>query len=245
MDAKARKSLVRDPVCGMMVEPDRLRSTYRGIEYSFCSRQCAERFSEQPQLYVGSPTQRAPKQQGMEVIKQRRLRLAAPLAREQAERAVAALQAMMGVKSVAVDDEALDVRYDLLLATEEQIETALSSAGVRLSRGWVERVRRAFAHYEESCETGNLAAPGETHCHGVHGESRTGVVQEEETKMAFDPVCKMEVDPATAPESVRHAGQAWYFCSKACLDKFVANPQKYLGDAPRGCCGGTGGHAHK
>src|SRR5574338_25934 len=68
--------------------------------------------------------------------------------------------------NAAADGDTLEVSYDLLQATAEQIEARLVEAGVGLGQGWAERLRRAFVHYEEECETGNLAAPGETHCHG-------------------------------------------------------------------------------
>ena len=48
-----------------------------------------------------------------------------------------------------------------------------------------------------------------------------------------DPVCGMTVDPATAPHNVKHEGRTYYFCSAGCRTKFVANPDAYLGDAPR------------
>ena len=42
----------------------------------------------------------------------------------------------------------------------------------------------------------------------------------------------MNVDPSTAKLSAQHDGQQYYFCSRACHDKFVADPQKYLAPAP-------------
>ena len=47
-----------------------------------------------------------------------------------------------------------------------------------------------------------------------------------------DPVCGMTVDPHTTPHRHQHAGHPYYFCSKGCLTKFVAEPEKYLGDKP-------------
>jgi Cu+-exporting ATPase len=49
---------------------------------------------------------------------------------------------------------------------------------------------------------------------------------------AVDPVCKMEVEPATAAGSTEHQGQKYYFCSTHCLEKFRADPQRYLGERP-------------
>lgn len=44
----------------------------------------------------------------------------------------------------------------------------------------------------------------------------------------LDPVCGMTVEPATAAGSHEYKGQTYYFCSKGCLDKFKADPEKYL-----------------
>ena len=48
-----------------------------------------------------------------------------------------------------------------------------------------------------------------------------------------DPVCGMEVDPASALAH-EHGGQKFFFCGKRCLDKFTANPAQYIGNAPAG-----------
>jgi len=42
----------------------------------------------------------------------------------------------------------------------------------------------------------------------------------------------MRVDPATAKHSAEFAGQTYYFCCGGCRDKFLAAPQRYLGEAP-------------
>jgi Cu+-exporting ATPase len=47
-----------------------------------------------------------------------------------------------------------------------------------------------------------------------------------------DPVCGMQVNPDTAAGSHAHAGQTYYFCSTGCLDKFRADPLKYLDPKP-------------
>jgi Cu+-exporting ATPase len=43
-----------------------------------------------------------------------------------------------------------------------------------------------------------------------------------------DPVCGMNVDPATAKQIREHGGKKYYFCCAGCGDKFQANPQTYL-----------------
>jgi P-type Cu+ transporter len=45
-----------------------------------------------------------------------------------------------------------------------------------------------------------------------------------------DPVCGMNVDPATAKHRSEHAGKTWYFCAARCREKFVADPEHYLGE---------------
>ncbi len=48
----------------------------------------------------------------------------------------------------------------------------------------------------------------------------------------IDPVCGMAVDPSTAAGSHVHAGRMYWFCAAGCLDRFRADPDRYL--APRG-----------
>jgi P-type Cu+ transporter len=45
-----------------------------------------------------------------------------------------------------------------------------------------------------------------------------------------DPVCGMNVDPATAKHHSVHAGKTWYFCAARCREKFEADPEHYLGE---------------
>ncbi len=43
-----------------------------------------------------------------------------------------------------------------------------------------------------------------------------------------DPVCGMNVNPSTAKHTHEHAGKKYYFCCGGCLEKFKADPAKYL-----------------
>ena len=47
-----------------------------------------------------------------------------------------------------------------------------------------------------------------------------------------DPVCGMQVKPESAAGSEMYEGQAYYFCGKGCLEKFRADPAKYLAPKP-------------
>ena len=46
-----------------------------------------------------------------------------------------------------------------------------------------------------------------------------------------DPVCGMQVDPATSQHHARHDGEDYYFCSARCRERFIASPDKYLSPA--------------
>src|ERR1051325_2054036 len=43
-----------------------------------------------------------------------------------------------------------------------------------------------------------------------------------------DPVCGMDVDPATAKYKFEHEGKPYFFCSGGCLEKFRNDSAKYL-----------------
>jgi len=48
-----------------------------------------------------------------------------------------------------------------------------------------------------------------------------------------DPVCGMNVNPATAKHVYGHGGKNYYFCCAGCKEKFKANPQEYLNPIPK------------
>jgi Cu+-exporting ATPase len=55
---------------------------------------------------------------------------------------------------------------------------------------------------------------------------------------AIDPVCGMTVDPAATAHKALHQGTDYFFCSRGCREKFVADPARYLHEgAAKSCCG--------
>ena len=62
---------------------------------------------------------------------------------------------------------------------------------------------------------------GHNACCSGHGPARSA--------QATDPVCGMNVDPKSEAGSAEHAGKTYYFCSKHCLERFTADPVKYVG----------------
>jgi Cu+-exporting ATPase len=53
-------------------------------------------------------------------------------------------------------------------------------------------------------------------------------ILEQKSTGVRDPVCGMTVNPQHAAGSSTYQGQTYYFCSKSCVAKFEANPEKYL-----------------
>ena len=55
-----------------------------------------------------------------------------------------------------------------------------------------------------------------------------------------DPVCGMQIDPDDAAGSEEYQGTTYHFCSRHCVEKFNADPEKYLGarsaPEPHSCC---------
>ena len=44
---------------------------------------------------------------------------------------------------------------------------------------------------------------------------------------AIDPVCKMEVDEASAAATSEYKGKKYYFCCAGCKKEFEKNPEKF------------------
>jgi YHS domain-containing protein len=147
---------VNDPVCGMRVDRHSNEIVYQDLHFAFCSVECKNRFLAHPHLYVGFPNQPAPKQLGLEVLKRRRLRLPHALSPEGRLILTNYLEALRGIKQLTVDGDMIEISYDLLQLSAEQIETALHKIGVSLGEGWSERLIRAFVRESEEWEISSL-----------------------------------------------------------------------------------------
>ena len=53
--------------------------------------------------------------------------------------------------------------------------------------------------------------------------------QDGQAQHAIDPVCGMEVDPATAAGASEYEGTTYYFCSAGCRSAFEKDPTAYAG----------------
>jgi len=50
--------------------------------------------------------------------------------------------------------------------------------------------------------------------------------------MIRDPVCLMTIDPRRAAAMAEFKGQAYYFCSEGCKQKFLAQPNMFFDKVP-------------
>jgi P-type Cu+ transporter len=67
------------------------------------------------------------------------------------------------------------------------------------------------------------------HHHHAHGQ---GGNDTDPAQTVTDPVCGMQVNPATSKHRFDHAGTAYHFCSAGCRTRFEADPAKYASPAP-------------
>lgn len=65
--------------------------------------------------------------------------------------------------------------------------------------------------------------------HMVHGHGREESAAGSADKKHADPVCGMEVPP-TEGYGMMYEGRLYRFCSRNCLDKFEAEPDRFLGE---------------
>lgn len=148
--------IAKDPVCGMIVDLHKVETIYKGVHYAFCSNQCRERFESNPHLYIGHPGHKSPKQKGVEVLKRRHFKLEQSLSLPDAKVLANELYYMMGIRNIQINDMDIDVIYDLMEATAEQIENRMVEIGIKLGEEWSQRLRRGFIHLVEETEISSM-----------------------------------------------------------------------------------------
>ncbi len=155
---------VKDYVCQMQVPSTSFATEYAGGYYAFCSAQCKERFLANPHLYIGFPGRKAPAQEGVKVIKRHRLSLSMLLNAAQAEQVKQALLEMMGMLEVSIEGNRIEIQYDLIQVTLEQIADKLGLIGTDLGTGWMDRLKLAFINNLEEIEINSLEVEKKKKC---------------------------------------------------------------------------------
>ena len=69
--------------------------------------------------------------------------------------------------------------------------------------------------------------------HGSHGHGGHGGHGGDQKTKHVDPVCGMEVSKDQGYGKM-HQGELYRFCSRNCLDKFEAEPERYLNPPDQG-----------
>ncbi len=111
-----------------------------------------------------------------------------------------ALLADQGVTDASIDKIKCPAGLDIGATSPEEIALSILAE-------IVERARRAPAETADAMDApGATAAPA----------------------MMVDPVCGMDVDPATSPHHAEVDGVAYAFCCGGCRERFLANPARYL-----------------
>lgn len=70
---------------------------------------------------------------------------------------------------------------------------------------------------------------GHDHSHGMsHDHGGCGNDRDPAAGVVTDPVCGMEIDPATAKHAIEHGGVQYFLCSDSCRDRFEENPERWI-----------------
>ncbi|MGC2048245.1 MAG: hypothetical protein WA635_06515 [Gallionella sp.] len=72
---------------------------------------------------------------------------------------------MMGIRDVSIDRDNIEIQYDLIQATAEQIADKLGLTGANFGEGWKDLIKLAFINYLEECEIDNLEIENNKGCH--------------------------------------------------------------------------------
>jgi hypothetical protein len=130
------------------------------MTFWLCTAQCRDRFNQRPSLYVGDPKQgKSAKQHGIKVHKKRTLNLELPKNNESASLLIRALNSLMGVTEATINQGQLEIEYDLVQVSLEEIEAFIKSTGINIEQSWLDKIHDSFIHYNEEGQLDNLGHP--------------------------------------------------------------------------------------
>ena len=67
-----------------------------------------------------------------------------------------------------------------------------------------------------------------SHRHNQGDQTTSGHTAAKAKEMTRDPVCGMEIEAAAAAHSAQDGPDTFYFCSKACYQKFQERPEEFM-----------------
>ena len=160
-----RKHKSHCPVCLMVTDTAAIEYLYQGLNLKFCSEQCMQRFVANPELYIGGVRKPSVKYRIKNIKKHRVIYLKRNITDNVANRICQTLNTMMGIHCINIHNNKVEITYDLLQATLQQIETQIELVEPCLSLNWFRRMHRAFIHYKEETELENLEQEKKYSCH--------------------------------------------------------------------------------
>lgn len=144
----------------MRVTEDSYAVQLRGMTFWLCSEQCRERFTQRSSLYIGDPKHgKSAKQHGIKVEKKRTINLVLPNNHESASLLIQYLNSLMGVIEAKINQGQLEIEYDLVQVSLEEIEAFIKSTGIDIEQSWMDKVHDAFIHFNEEGQLDNLGHP--------------------------------------------------------------------------------------
>ncbi|MBI2266429.1 MAG: YHS domain-containing protein [Armatimonadetes bacterium] len=78
-----------------------------------------------------------------------------------------------------------------------------------------------------SCDHSKVTLKKEVSTSG-HSHAQVAQAKENSSKKVIDPVCKMALDSSKAVGKETYKQRTYFFCSKPCLEKFKAEPKKFI-----------------
>lgn len=89
--------------------------------------------------------------------------LSTPLDAIQTEQVKHALLEMMGIQEITIEGDKIEIQYDLMQVTAEQIADKLGLIGIELGGKWIDRLKLAFINNFEETEVGSLEVHFDKH----------------------------------------------------------------------------------
>ena len=235
----SKSQSVRDPVCGMSVNPDASmhHTEYEGQAFHFCCAGCKTKFDADPIRYLANK----PKGSSDPVHESARSGVK-PEAREHEMGVHGGCCHTPSPEAQTDKDPVCGMTVDPRTAKHRSKHDGRTfyfcSAGCKAKfdtypeRYLREKQRlsaqpmRTVAHAEAEPRTHH-------HDHSDNAQAARRQMASSALETTSDPVCGMTVDPRTSGHHSEHDGRTFHFCSARCKAKFEADPARYIGQKPK------------
>src|SRR5580765_1861474 len=216
----------KDPVCGMTVDPAKAAGQFehKGTSYYFCSKGCLAKFAADPEKYLAGA--REPMAVGHSPVGQPAVLSIGGLKKAKPANPQSAIpnpQSKDPVCGMTVDPAKAAGQF-------EHKGTSYYFCSKGCLAKFAADPEKYLAGAREPMAVGHspVGQPAVLSIGGLKKAKPANPQSAIPNPQSKDPVCGMTVDPAKAAGQFEHKGTSYYFCSKGCLAKFAADPEKYL-----------------